>query len=75
MFNQGIEVSIDGMIVKTKDFSWNINVNASTIKMRSLRCTQKKLLVVLKICSREFNLRLLVKKLCWCRPQMDMLYL
>jgi hypothetical protein len=41
MFNQGIEISIDGMIVKTKDFSWNINVNASTIKMRSLRCHKR----------------------------------
>ena len=32
MFNQGIEVGVDAMIVKTNNFSWNINVNASTIK-------------------------------------------
>ena len=32
MFNSGFEVSVDGMVLKAKDFSWNINVNASTIK-------------------------------------------
>ncbi|UFH47785.1 TonB-dependent receptor [Flavobacterium galactosidilyticum] len=32
MFNSGIEVSLNATFVKTKDFSWNFNVNASTLK-------------------------------------------
>lgn len=32
MYNHGIEVSLNAMIVKTADFSWDFNVNASTIK-------------------------------------------
>lgn len=44
MFNQGIEISIDGMIVKTKDFSWNINVNASTIKNEITALPQKEII-------------------------------
>lgn len=31
MVNKGIEISLDGVIIKTNDFSWNLNVNASTI--------------------------------------------
>ncbi|MDR7369995.1 TonB-dependent receptor [Flavobacterium aquidurense] len=32
MFNRGFEVALDGIVVKTNDFSWGININASTIK-------------------------------------------
>ncbi|MCV2484079.1 TonB-dependent receptor [Flavobacterium sp. SH_e] len=31
MYNRGIEIALDGTIIKTNDFSWNLNVNASTI--------------------------------------------
>ncbi|WP_431245208.1 SusC/RagA family TonB-linked outer membrane protein [Flavobacterium sp. P21] len=31
MVNKGFEVGLDGAIIKTKDFSWNLNINASTI--------------------------------------------
>lgn len=31
MYNEGVEISLNAMFVKTKDFSWNFNVNASTI--------------------------------------------
>ncbi|KAF2342804.1 SusC/RagA family TonB-linked outer membrane protein [Flavobacterium tistrianum] len=31
MVNKGFEISLDGVIVKAKDFSWSLNVNASTI--------------------------------------------
>ncbi|MEZ7497374.1 TonB-dependent receptor [Flavobacterium sp. Arc3] len=44
MFNQGFEVSIDGTVVKTKDFSWNINVNASTIKNEITALPQKEII-------------------------------
>ncbi|MGO4821927.1 MULTISPECIES: SusC/RagA family TonB-linked outer membrane protein [unclassified Flavobacterium] len=44
MFNQGIEVSLDGMVVKTKGFSWNINVNASTIKNEITSLPQKEII-------------------------------
>lgn len=38
MVNKGIEISLDGVILKTNDFSWSLNINASTInnKMTSL---------------------------------------
>lgn len=32
MFNKGIEVQLNGDIVRTKDFTWNMNVNVSTVK-------------------------------------------
>ncbi|UQD56058.1 TonB-dependent receptor [Flavobacterium sp. K5-23] len=44
MFNQGFEVSLDGMIVKTKEFSWNININASTIKNEITALPQKEII-------------------------------
>ncbi|WDF62810.1 SusC/RagA family TonB-linked outer membrane protein [Flavobacterium sp. KACC 22763] len=31
MVNKGFEISLDGVIIKTNDFSWSLNVNASTI--------------------------------------------
>lgn len=44
MFNQGIEISLDGMILKTKNFSWNVNVNASTIKNEITALPQKEII-------------------------------
>ncbi|SDW66308.1 SusC/RagA family TonB-linked outer membrane protein [Flavobacterium degerlachei] len=44
MFNQGIEVSLDAMIVKTKEFSWNVNINASTIKNEITSLPQKEII-------------------------------
>ncbi|WP_166920004.1 SusC/RagA family TonB-linked outer membrane protein [Flavobacterium poyangense] len=32
MYNSGIEVSLNGTLIKTADFSWDLNINASTIK-------------------------------------------
>ncbi len=32
MFNKGIELQLNGDIVRTKDFTWNMNVNVSTVK-------------------------------------------
>lgn len=31
MVNRGFEVSLDGIVLKTNDFSWGLNINASTI--------------------------------------------
>ncbi len=32
MYNQGIELSLSYDVIKSQDFNWNINVNASTLK-------------------------------------------
>ena len=32
MYNQGFEISLDGDIIRTDNFSWNMNVNATFIK-------------------------------------------
>jgi len=40
MVNKGIEVALDGILVKTKDFSWNLNVNASTINNKITKLPQ-----------------------------------
>ncbi|MCD9575325.1 SusC/RagA family TonB-linked outer membrane protein [Flavobacterium soyae] len=32
MVNKGFEISLNGIILQTKEFSWELNVNASTIK-------------------------------------------
>lgn len=29
MINRGVEISIDGDVIRTKDFAWNLNVNVS----------------------------------------------
>ena len=34
MYNKGIEVQLNGDIVRTKNFTWNMGVNASTVKSR-----------------------------------------
>jgi hypothetical protein len=53
MFNQGIEVSIDGMIVKTKTSPGILTLMHLLLKREITALPQKKLLVVLKICSRS----------------------
>ncbi|WP_343695525.1 TonB-dependent receptor [Flavobacterium sp.] len=40
MVNKGLEVGLDGVIVKTKDFSWNLNINASTINNKITKLPQ-----------------------------------
>jgi TonB-linked SusC/RagA family outer membrane protein len=32
MYNRGVEVDLNGVIVKTKDFSWNLGINATYLK-------------------------------------------
>lgn len=44
MYNRGIEVSLDGMILKTTDFSWNLNINASTIHNEITSLPQKEII-------------------------------
>lgn len=40
MVNKGIEVSLDGILLKAKDFSWSLNVNASTINNKITKLPQ-----------------------------------
>jgi TonB-linked SusC/RagA family outer membrane protein len=44
MFNRGFEVSLDGIILKTNDFSWSLNVNASTIQNEITSLPQKEII-------------------------------
>lgn len=44
MFNKGFEVSLDGTILKTSDFSWSLNVNASTIHNEITSLPQKEII-------------------------------
>ncbi|MNS39023.1 TonB-dependent Receptor Plug Domain protein [compost metagenome] len=40
MVNKGFEISLDGVIIKTNDFSWSLNVNASTINNKITKLPQ-----------------------------------
>ncbi|WP_276382011.1 TonB-dependent receptor [Flavobacterium sp. H4147] len=40
MVNKGIEIALDGTILKAKDFSWNLNINASTINNKITKLPQ-----------------------------------
>ncbi|TDW47207.1 TonB-linked SusC/RagA family outer membrane protein [Flavobacterium sp. 270] len=40
MVNKGFEVALDGAIVRTKNFSWNFNINASTINNKITKLPQ-----------------------------------
>lgn len=40
MVNKGIEVALDGVILKTNDFSWSLNINASTINNKITKLPQ-----------------------------------
>lgn len=44
MYNRGFEVSLDGVILKTNDFSWSLNINASTIKNEITKLPQKEII-------------------------------
>lgn len=44
MYNKGFEISLDGTIIKTTDFSWGLNVNASTIHNEITRLPQKEII-------------------------------
>ncbi|MBK0370462.1 SusC/RagA family TonB-linked outer membrane protein [Flavobacterium agrisoli] len=44
MENDGIEVSLNAMFVKTKDFSWDFNVNASTINNKITSLPQEEII-------------------------------
>jgi TonB-linked SusC/RagA family outer membrane protein len=44
MSNKGFEVSLDAVVLKTNDFSWGLNVNASTIKNEITKLPQKEII-------------------------------
>ncbi|MDX6188718.1 TonB-dependent receptor [Flavobacterium sp. Fl-318] len=44
MYNNGIEISLNGTIIKTADFSWDLNINASTINNKITSLPQKEII-------------------------------
>lgn len=44
MYNRGFEISLDGTIIKASDFSWGVNINASTIKNEITKLPQKEII-------------------------------
>ncbi|MDN3671475.1 TonB-dependent receptor [Flavobacterium branchiarum] len=44
MYNSGIELALNAVIVKTPSFSWDFNVNASTIKNKITELPQKEII-------------------------------
>lgn len=44
MYNHGVEVSLNAMFVKSQDFSWNLNINASTIKNKITSLPQEEII-------------------------------
>ncbi|RKR09153.1 TonB-linked SusC/RagA family outer membrane protein [Flavobacterium sp. 90] len=44
MVNKGFEISLDGVILKTNDFSWSLNVNTSTIDNKITKLPQKEII-------------------------------
>ncbi|QDW18802.1 TonB-dependent receptor [Flavobacterium sp. KBS0721] len=44
MVNKGFEIALDGIVLKTNDFSWSLNVNASTIKNEITKLPQKEII-------------------------------
>ncbi|OXG03896.1 SusC/RagA family TonB-linked outer membrane protein [Flavobacterium piscis] len=44
MVNKGFEIALDGIVLKTSDFSWSLNVNASTIKNEITKLPQKEII-------------------------------
>ncbi|KUJ62238.1 SusC/RagA family TonB-linked outer membrane protein [Flavobacteriaceae bacterium CRH] len=44
MYNRGFEFSLDATIVKTNDFSWGLNVNASTVQNEITKLPQKEII-------------------------------
>lgn len=45
MVNKGIEIALDGIILKSKDFSWSLNVNASTINNKITKLPQGEIIL------------------------------
>ncbi|TPG38123.1 SusC/RagA family TonB-linked outer membrane protein [Flavobacterium pectinovorum] len=44
MVNKGFEISLDGIILKTNDFFWSLNINASTISNKLTKLPQKEII-------------------------------
>lgn len=44
MFNRGVEISLNADIVKNNNFTWNLDVNASTIKNEITRLPQEEII-------------------------------
>jgi len=44
MYNKGFEIALDWVILKTNDFSWSLNVNASTIHNEIKSLPQKEII-------------------------------
>lgn len=44
MVNKGFEIALDGIILKTKDFSWSLNINASTISNKITKLPQEEII-------------------------------
>ncbi|KFF18771.1 SusC/RagA family TonB-linked outer membrane protein [Flavobacterium hydatis] len=44
MVNKGFEIALEGVILKTKDFSWSLNINASTISNKITKLPQKEII-------------------------------
>lgn len=44
MFNRGFEISLDGVVLKANDFSWSLNINASTIHNEITSLPQKEII-------------------------------
>ena len=44
MFNRGIEVQLGGEVMKKGDFTWNVNLNASTIKNEFTKLPQEQII-------------------------------
>ncbi|MEM0577238.1 SusC/RagA family TonB-linked outer membrane protein [Flavobacterium polysaccharolyticum] len=44
MFNSGFEVTLEGKVIKTKDFTWGLNLSASTIKNEITSLPQKEII-------------------------------
>lgn len=44
MYNRGVEINLSGGVIKLDDFSWNVNVNASTITNKLTKLPQKEII-------------------------------
>jgi hypothetical protein len=42
MYNTGVEIDLSGNIIRTKDFSWDVNLNVSTLKNRITKLHEDK---------------------------------
>ena len=44
MYNKGVEIDLSADVIKTKDFTWNISVNATTFKNQITKLPQKEII-------------------------------